>query len=115
MKKLLQPMLALALGLAAGLAITWVAGENPFHVLRILVRSAVGSRYDLGMTLFYSTPLIFTGLSVAVAFQAGMFNIGAEGQLTLGALAAATVGAVWPGLAWPLAPLLAGLAAFAAG
>jgi simple sugar transport system permease protein len=115
MKKLLQPMLALALGLAAGLAITWVAGENPFHVLRILVRSAVGSRYDLGMTLFYSTPLIFTGLSVAVAFQAGMFNIGGEGQLTMGALGAASVGAIWPGCPSPLAPIFAAVVAALAG
>jgi len=65
--------------------------------------------------LFYTTPLIFTGLAVAVPFQAGLFNIGAEGQLTLGALAAATVGAVWHGLPWPLAPVLATLAAVAAG
>ena len=103
------------LGLAAGLSVTWLAGENPWHVLRVLVKGAFGSSCDLGMTLFYSTPLIFTGLSVAVAFQAGLFNIGAEGQLTLGALAAAAVGAVWPGLWSPLAPVLAGLAALAAG
>src|SRR5437773_1312257 len=115
MKKLLQPVLALALGLACGLAITWVAGENPWRVLRVLERSAFGSSYDLGMTLFYATPLIFTGLSVAVAFQAGLFNIGAEGQLTLGALAAAALGAVWPGLPAPMAQVLAGLAALLAG
>ncbi len=74
-----------------------VAGENPWHVCKILGHGAFGSGYDFGMTLFYSTPLIFTGLSVAIAFHAGLFNIGAEGQLTLGALAAAAVGAVWPG------------------
>jgi simple sugar transport system permease protein len=67
------------------------------------------------MTLFYATPLVLTGLSVAVAFQAGLFNIGAEGQLTLGALAAAAVGALWPRLIFPLAPLAAGMAAVAAG
>src|SRR5204863_3415057 len=105
----------LCLGLTLGLAVTWFAGENPFHVLRILVKSAFGSRYDLGMTLFYSTPLIFTGLSVAFAFHAGLFNIGAEGQLTLGALAAAAVGAVWPGLSWPAAPVFATGAAILAG
>ena len=115
MRKLLQPILAVALGLAVGLAVTWVAGEHPWHVFKVLVRGAFGSGYDFGMTLFYATPLIFTGLSVAVAFQAGLFNIGAEGQLTLGALAAAAVGAVWPGLWSPLAPLAAGLAAIAAG
>src|ERR1043166_3515312 len=115
LKRLLQPLLALAVGLMIGLAATWTAGENPMHVLRILVKSAFGSRYDLGMTLFYSTPLIFTGLSVAVAFQAGLFNIGGEGQLTVGALAAATVGAIWPGLPWPWAPILAASAAALAG
>jgi simple sugar transport system permease protein len=115
MKRLLQPVLALALGLSLGLLVTWLAGESPWRVLRILAGGAFGSRYDLGMTLFYATPLIFTGLSVALAFHAGLFNIGAEGQLTLGALAAASVGALWPGLPAPIAPVLAGLAALVAG
>src|SRR5216683_1051761 len=115
MRRIFQPILAVAAGLAVGLAVTWAAGENPWHVFQILLRGAFGSRYDFGMTLFYSTPLIFTGLSVMVAFHAGLFNIGAEGQLTLGALAAAAVGALWPGLPSPLAPLLAGLAALSAG
>jgi simple sugar transport system permease protein len=115
MRKYLQPILAVVAGLAVGLAFTWFAGENPWHILQILAKSAFGSRYDFGMTLFYTTPLIFAGLSVAVAFHAGLFNIGAEGQLTLGALAAGVVGAVWPGLPWPVAPLLAGGAALFAG
>jgi general nucleoside transport system permease protein len=115
MRKLLQPVLAVALGLALGLAVTWGAGENPWHVFMILGKGAFGSSYDLGMTLFYATPLIFTGLSVAVAFHGGLFNIGAEGQLTLGALAAAGLGAIWPSLGWPVAPVLAGLAALLAG
>lgn len=115
MRKFLQPVLAVVVGLAVGLCFTWFAGENPWHVLRIMARSAFGSGYDVGMTLFYTTPLIFTGLSVAVAFQAGLFNIGAEGQLILGALAAGAVGAVWPGVPWPVAPLLAGTAALLAG
>ena len=115
MKRILQPLLALLAGLALGLAVAWFAGENPWHVFRILIKSALGSRYDLGMTLFYSTPLIFTGLSVAVAFQAGLFNIGAEGQLTMGALAAAAVGACWPRVPGFCAPVLAGLAALLGG
>jgi simple sugar transport system permease protein len=115
MRKLFQPVLAVAFGLILGLGVTRIAGESPWHVLQILWRSAFGSSYDFGMTLFYSTPLIFTGLAVAVPFQAGLFNIGAEGQLTFGALAAAAVGAVWPGVPWPLAPALAILAAVAAG
>src|SRR5262249_46500019 len=102
-------------GLALGLLVTKLAGENPVHVLTVLGKSAFGSRYDVGMTLFYTTPLIFTGLSVAIAFQAGLFNIGAEGQLTLGALAAAWVGIAFPNVPWPLAPIFAGVAAFAGG
>jgi len=115
MRKFLQPVLAVVVGLAFGLGFTWFAGESPWHVLQILGKSAFGSNYDFGMTLFYTTPLIFTGLAVAVAFHAGLFNIGAEGQLTLGALAVGVVGALWPGLPWPVAPLLAGLAALLAG
>jgi simple sugar transport system permease protein len=106
LKGFLQPAFALALGLGLGLGVCAIAGENPLHVLAILGKSAFGSRYDLGMTLFYATPLIFTGLSVAVAFHAGLFNIGAEGQLTVGALAAAAAGALWPSLPSPAAPLL---------
>jgi simple sugar transport system permease protein len=115
MKRFTQSLFALLFGLALGLAVASFAGENPWHVFKILVNSAFGSRYDLGMTLFYSTPLIFTGLSVAVAFQAGLFNIGAEGQLTLGALAAAAVGAICPRVPPICAPLLAGAAALVAG
>ena len=101
MKRVAQPVLAVALGLAAGLAVTWAAGENPWRVLMILCKGAFGSRYDFGMTLFYATPLIFTGLSVMLAFHAGLFNIGAEGQLAMGALTVAALGACWaacPGL-----------------
>ena len=115
MRKILQPILAVALGLALGLGVTRITGESPWHILQILWKSAFGSSYDVGMTLFYSTPLIFTGLAVAVPLQAGLFNIGAEGQLTLGALAAAAVGALWPALPWPVAPVLATLAAILAG
>lgn len=112
---ILKPLLAVMIGLAIGLLITKAAGENPWLVLKVLLKGAFGSSYDFGMTLFYATPLIFTGLAVAVPLQAGLFNIGAEGQLTLGALAAAMVGISLPGLASPWAPILAGLAAFAAG
>lgn len=113
--EIVRPLLAASLGIGLGLLVCWFAGENPWSVLKILARSAFGSRYDFGMTLFYSTPLILTGLSVAVALEAGLFNIGAEGQLTLGALAAAAVGALFPGVPWPWAPLLSGLSAFFAG
>jgi simple sugar transport system permease protein len=110
-----QPVFAVCLGLGAGLLVTFAAGESPLNVATILFKSAFGSMDDFGMTLFYATPLLFTGLSVGVAFHAGLFNIGAEGQLALGALAAAAVGIAFPDLPSPWAPLLAGTAAFAAG
>lgn len=114
-RRILQPILAVTLGLALGLCVTLIAGESPWHVLQVLAKSAFGSRYDLGMTLFYATPLIFTGLSVAIAFQAGLFNIGAEGQLVCGALAAAAIGAMYPDVSHWVAPLYATLAAMAGG
>jgi general nucleoside transport system permease protein len=113
--KRLTPILAFAVGLGLGLGVTALAGENPFHVLAVLVRGALGSRYDLGMTLFYMTPLLFTGLSVAVAFRGGLFNIGAEGQLAIGALAMAWVGFRFPGLPAPLSWLACLLAGVLAG
>src|SRR5438046_2380573 len=115
MRRIVQPILAVALGFAAGLAVTWAAGENPWHVVQILWKGAFGSRYDLGMTLFYATPLIFTGLSVMTAFHAGLFNIGAEGQLTMGALSVAALGACWPSCPHLLAPVLGILAAVVGG
>ncbi|MGC8817405.1 MAG: ABC transporter permease [Candidatus Hadarchaeum sp.] len=66
--------------------------ENPLNVFRILVRAAVWSRQGLAETLSAATPLIFTGLAIAVAFKAGLFNVGVEGSLYLGAFSAAWVG-----------------------
>lgn len=95
------------LGLTLALMLTLFAGENPWNIFMVLVRSAFGSSYDLGMTLSYTTPLLFCGLSVAVAFHAGMFNIGAEGQLTMGVVAAAAIGVLFPTVPFPLASFFA--------
>jgi len=75
---------------AAGLVVLAI-GENPFEALVILLRGALGSGEGVGFTLYYATNFIFTGLAVAVAFHAGLFNIGGEGQATLGGLGAALV------------------------
>jgi ABC-type uncharacterized transport system permease subunit len=110
-----QPVAAILLGVAISLIAVKLLGDSPILVLKTLVKSSVGTREDLGMTLFYATPLIFTGLSVAIAFQAGLFNIGAEGQLMCGAMAAAVVGILGKNIPGVLAPVLGGLAAMAAG
>jgi simple sugar transport system permease protein len=103
------------IGLTAALLLTLLAGENPLNILMILVRSALGSTYDLGLTLSYTTPLIFCGLSVAIGFHAGLFNIGGEGQLTMAAITAAVVGVVFPNIPFPLAPVIALMAALLVG
>lgn len=105
---------AVVVGLGLALMLTAFLGENPFHVAEVLILGSVGSATALGYSLFYATPLIFAGLSVAWALKAGLFNIGAEGQMTVGGIAMATIGillkdaSAW--LAWPLA-LTAGFGA----
>jgi ABC-type uncharacterized transport system permease subunit len=113
--QLLRSFIGLSAGLALGLLLAYAEGDSPVHVLQVIVKSAFGSSFDFGTTLFYATPLIFTGLSVAVAFHAGLFNIGAEGQLNLAALVTAWAALAVPGLPKPLAPLFALFCGCAAG
>ncbi len=103
---IVQPIVAVCLGIAFALLAVQLMGDSPTHVMQVLIKSAFGTREDLGMTLFYATPLIFTGLSVAIAFQSGLFNIGAEGQLLMGALGVASVGILFPNVPPILAPVL---------
>ncbi len=112
---ILQPVAAVILGVAIALLAVKLIGDSPLLVLKTLIKSSVGTREDLGMTLFYATPLIFTGLSVAIAFQAGLFNIGSEGQLLWGAMAAALVGIQFPGVPAWFAPVFASFAAILGG
>jgi ABC-type uncharacterized transport system permease subunit len=111
----MKRVIGMCLGLAIALLLTAFAGENPWHIFMILVKSAFGSTYDLGLTLSYTTPLIFTGLSVAIAFHAGLFNVGAEGQLTIAAVTTAAVGVLLPQVPFPLAPVFALFVGVAAG
>ncbi|MFC1565277.1 ABC transporter permease [candidate division KSB1 bacterium] len=68
------------------------AGENPLSVFMLFISDAFGTVTGFLYTLYYTTPLIFTGLAVGLGFRAGLFNIGAEGQLYAGAFAAAWAG-----------------------
>lgn len=106
-RNLVLSLLGLLAGLFLGLMLAYAAGENPWSVLVVIAKSAFGSKYDLGVTLYYATALTFTGLSVGIAFHAGLFNIGAEGQLAMGAIAAAIAGLLVPGLPPVIAPLFA--------
>jgi simple sugar transport system permease protein len=90
----------------ASLLVAW-AGAPVGRAWVLLLEGGFGSRFALTETLTRATPLILTGLAAAVAFRAQLYNIGAEGQLYAGALAAVAVGGLHggTGLEWP-APLL---------
>jgi len=85
-------LVAVLLAVLIGAIILLVSGANPIQAYEALLRGSFGSATAFGRTLEKATPLIFSGLAVAFAFKAGMFNIGAQGQLLLGAITAAFLG-----------------------
>ena len=112
----LVPLISLILaGLISGLVILAI-GHNPWEALKIMVSGAVGSTYGWGYTLYYATNFIFTGLAVALANHARLFNIGAEGQAAIGGLGVALVALYIPWPHWSLALLgaMVGAAVFGA-
>jgi len=66
-------------------------GVNPIEAVGIMINGAFGYDEAIGYTLYYTTNFIFTGLAVAVAFHASLFNIGGEGQAYIGGLGVALV------------------------
>src|SRR6266446_5226763 len=115
LREVLWPLIAVAAAFVVGGIIVLLIGDNPFQTFYQLIGNSFGSLNDLGYTLFIATPLIFTGLAVAVAFRCGLLNIGAEGQLYIGAFAAAWIGIKLAGASgWILLPLCC-LAAILAG
>ncbi|SEL43828.1 nucleoside ABC transporter membrane protein [Roseovarius azorensis] len=111
----LPPVLAIATTVVVASALAMLAGANPFAVLGLILKGAAGSKFALLETLNRATPLIFTGLAVAVAFRARFWNIGAEAQLYAGALMTVVLGTgALPWEAGALLPVLA-LAAMLAG
>lgn len=95
--------------LAAGVVVALI-GENPLAAVEVLVRGAFGYDEGVGYTLYYTTNFIFTGLAVAVAFHAGLFNIGGEGQAYIGGLGVGLVCLALDHLLpwWMLLPLAIG-------
>ena len=96
-REVLSPLLAVIAAFIVGAIVIALIGDNPLETYRLLLGNSFGSARDLGATLFLATPLIFTGLSVAVAFRCGLLNIGAEGQLYVAAFATAWVGITFGG------------------
>src|SRR6202171_6554976 len=114
-RALAVPLGSVLLAFAAGAVIVAVTGGDPFKAYQALACGGFGlfcfggepSVLQLANTLVVVTPLIMAGIAVALPFRAGMFNIGAEGQLIMGAIAATTVGihfGSWP--AFVLLPLV---------
>jgi simple sugar transport system permease protein len=109
------PFAALLLTLGVGMALAAIAGASPLAVFGLILKGAAGSKFAALETLNRATPLIFTGLAVAVAFRARLWNIGAEAQLYAGALVTLLLGTgALPLPAALLLPVIA-VAAVAAG
>jgi len=90
---LILPVGAIIMALLVGAIFILVIGKNPITAYAALIQGAFGDVFSIGETLENTTPLILTGLAVAFAFRAKLFNIGGEGQFLIGALAATWVGA----------------------
>ena len=97
-QQILSSTLPVCLALLVGYVIIWIAGYNPTQAYGALLQGAVGSNRQVLNTLFAATPLIFTGLATAISFKAGLYNMGSEGQLYLGAFFAAYIGFTLKGL-----------------
>ncbi|RMF83150.1 MAG: ABC transporter permease, partial [Nitrospinota bacterium] len=102
----LLPLLSILLALLLGAGVLSLAHTDPWEAYREMVVGAFGDLYALSETLVKATPLVLTGLGVALAFRMRFWNIGAEGQLYMGAM-----GATWVALSYTdlPAPLLQAL------
>ena len=92
------PLISIILALFIGGLIIAISGSNPLLAYKALFQSALGSVDGFGRTLEKATPLIFSGLAVTFAFKAGLFNIGTQGQLLMGAITSAFLGFAITGL-----------------
>ena len=106
---------SVALGLVAGAIVLAFAGVNPIEAYTAMLRTSIfGGAYAVSDTLVKATPLILCGLGCAVAFRARLWNVGAEGQLLLGAWAATGVASFWLPASTPPVLMLCAMALAAA-
>ena len=101
----LVPLISLILAAILSALVILAIGEDPVAAVKLMVNGALGSTYGWGYTLYYATNFMFTGLAVAVAFHARLFNIGGEGQAMLGGLGVALACLYVPWPHWSLALL----------
>lgn len=83
------PILNICMALFFAGLIMLAIGVDPVHAVGVMIKGALGDDYSLGYTFYYTTNFIFTGLAVAIAFHARLFNIGGEGQAYMGGLGVA--------------------------
>ncbi|MEX2325999.1 MAG: ABC transporter permease, partial [Gemmatimonadaceae bacterium] len=93
---LLPPIVALLVALILGDILILLFHESPAHVYGRMIEGAWGNPYGFAQVLYKTTTLTFAGLAIALALRAGLFNIGAEGQLAAGAFGAALMGIILP-------------------
>jgi simple sugar transport system permease protein len=105
--------LTITAALVAAIPLIYLAGSDPITTYHALIEGSLGSQQAIAETLIATTPLLLAGLAVAIGFQAGLFNIGVEGQLVMGGLVAGTIGSdvSLPGGLHLLVALLGGAAA----
>ncbi|RGY96178.1 ABC transporter permease [Clostridium sp. AM58-1XD] len=106
---------ALVFSLLLGMVLIAASGYSPWESYKAIFGVSLGTVKGFALSLSQATPIMFTGLSFALAYRVRMINTGAEGQLYAGAMAAALVGAYITNLPAPIHVPLALLAAFAAG
>ncbi|MCJ8333306.1 MAG: ABC transporter permease, partial [Epibacterium sp.] len=107
----LIPVISILLAAILSALVILAIGENPIEALNLMVNGALGSSYGWGYTLYYATNFMFTGLAVAVAAHAGLFNIGGEGQAMLGGLGVALCCLYLPLPHWTVALIVAAVGA----
>ncbi len=114
-RELAVPIVSVVIAMVIGSIIMLISGFDPVAAFSALLKGSFGGGRQIGETMLRATPLMFTGLAVAYGFRAGLFNIGAEGQLFMGGLSAAWLGIVLAGLPRPLNIVLMILAGAAIG
>jgi general nucleoside transport system permease protein len=112
---LIVPVLAVFTALVLGAVIIALTGGDVAKAYQGLWEGSLGRPRSISDTLVRTTPYIFGGLAVALAFRGGLFNIGVEGQITMGSLATAFVGYALTGVPFPVHLILAVLAGFVIG
>ncbi len=95
---ILPELIAIALAFLISATILLITGYQPIRAFTALFRGAFGSKFAIGQTLTQATPILFTSLSFLLAFRSGIFNIGIEGQILIGAFTAAVFGSSITGL-----------------